>query len=347
MPENSNTPTRIAKKPLRRNIANKISYFSDAYPGETNFAFCQVYQLDVGKEGGHGFWTTDLDILYSLYIEKYQLMEGVDKLVYDYSKSLANRRQGLSAKALGKYAGVGELRIIQALDRLQDLRLGHRVCRLDTHGTAHDFVLHTPFHRMLNEKYNPKDPKSLEPMYKEELWSLQLEELLERVNTGPTDKHTKRFGKECNVGFTKSRRLDRRGDEPRRTRSLCCDPGVTYDLREIRMYFHKGIGPDDNGGKIPRRYWKPDPITNRFLTYVLDALKKMFDGGHRPHPYENASELRTQNWKIFQGHLKTFCQGRYDDTDGRTVIHMNNHRWIAARRLGNFYAPNMFDFVEI
>lgn len=328
---------------LRENPANELSYSSYAFPEEagSNFGFCQIYYID---DKGHWGWTRDVEIFYWLYIERYQLMDGVDKAVYDYCKSMSNRRFKLSVKGLAFYIGVGQIRILQALDRLQDLGLLHRVCRRDANGGGHDYIVHAPFKRKKNPRYAAGDRR--EPQYLKELHEVDLAWMMERINYGHLDDHARRFGERCHIGYTKAGRLDRRDEPVRGIRHACCGPDVTYDLREIRMYFHEGRGPADNNGKIPRRYSKPDRVSDLFFTYIKDALKQMYKSKHRVNRYkgDKADGERRKNWQVFKGHLQLYCKG---DKNGDNAIALNNHRWIAALKMGNFYAPNLFEFVEI
>ena len=107
------------------------------------------------------------------------------------------------------------------------------------------------------------------------------------------------------------------------------------------MLYHTGLDKEQTGGKISRKFWKPDAKSDKFLTACLDGLRELHRRDVRPNADPNATAIRTENWKTFKTIFKSFCE------DDRINITLNTARWKAAWRLVNYYAPNVFHYVEI
>lgn len=314
---------------IRKNPANSISYDSEFHRSKEarrhNFAFCQVYFI----EEEHGAWTRSLDIISRLYVIKYKLINGCHYGLYEFCKSLANQRIQLSTRGLAEYFEVSTKTISEWLDRLQDVNLLHRVCRADANGGGHDYIIHTPFMYDVERDENNKIVRYDDDSF----GKLIVPELRQRIK----DKFTK---------TNRAKRLEEVTDKNgitrlMRRRDKCCPDHLRLDLREIRMLFHDGVTKEENDDKIPRRFWKPDKHTDNFFTIVRDALREIHRRNIRPIAVKSETEKRTANWNIFKDILRGYCENE------RIDIELTDPRYKAAWFLANYYAPNVFHYVEI
>ncbi len=306
---------------FRENPANSIFYNSEFFRSKdeqrNNFAFCQVYFIT----DEHGRWTRNLDIIWEKYVEKHRLIKGIDGGLYSYYLSLANRRVRLSNEGIAEFMGVSKTTILECQDRLQDAGLAHRVCRADAHGAGHDIIIHSPCTPEQLKIYLPTLQQRAKLEFTKNNRQKRLEERTFTINKGEK------------AGQTETKLM--------RNRETCCPEHLRLDLREIRMMFHTGQTKEQAGGKIPRKYWKPEWQTNKFLTACLDALRELHRLGIRPNADPSQTEVRTENWKTFKTIFRKFCE------DDRIGIGLNASRWKAAWRLVNYYSPNVFYYVEI
>jgi hypothetical protein len=331
MSQNAPAEKKILRPNPVKSTIYKSTFFNLKGDRRSNFTFCHLFDP---TDEAFGAYTRDFDILTSLYIEKYRLIDGIDKAHYDHYKSLANRHTDMSLRSVAEFVGCGPHRSGRSLDRLQDVGLIHRVCRLDTKGAAHDVVVHTPFARPPNPDWTAETAER-EPRFLRQISALDLEWMRERINYGPPDKYTKKP-----MGYTKAMRFERREDETEggRKRDTCCSDGLRYDPRLVRMAVN-GLEFTEGATKIPRRYSKADALTDKFTSLVLDALKRIHMLGHVPQPFESNTAARTHNWEVFKEFLQGFCE--------RAGITLNSPRYKAAWALGSYYAPNVFHYVEI
>lgn len=304
---------------MKRNTPNQLFYSSQVFKAKedqrSNFAFSACYFI----QDEHGSWTRDLDLIYQLYIEEFKFINAVDKALYDYCKSLANRRQRLSIDEIAANFGECKDTIIKRFDRLQDCLLGHRVYRSDLHGIGtFDFVVHTPFTKaQLNQGG----------------YAILIRERIKNQHTKRT-----RQGKLTPISYTTKKNVEvtrlnfNRESIPRI---------LQVDFRELRQLYHIGLTKEETNDKVQRKFWKSDTKSDVFFAVCLDGLREMRKQGFSPIPHPDQTEVRTNNWKAFKGILKRFCEIDYID------IELTGGRYKAAWSCGNYYAPNLFTYIPI